>query len=182
MKPSNGKIARLPKDLRDRINTMIRDNIPYATIIETLGKSVRHINERNFTNWKSHGYLDWLKEQKELARMREAADLAIAATKSNQDLHVHEAGIHLAAKQMYEALADLGPQSIRDALAGDRDNYTRIANALARLGEGSLRYARYRAQVADSKAIIEKELQAAQQRGGLTPESVAKMQRALNLM
>lgn len=182
MKPSNGKIARLPNALRDQICAMIRDSVPYKTILETLGKPVRHITERNLTNWKSNGYQQWLRENERTHYLQTAADLAIAAAKSNEDLHVHEAGIHLAAKQMFEALTELGPQSIRDALAGDQDNYTRIANALARLGEGSLRYARYRAQVADSKAIIEKELQAAQQTGGLSPESAAKMQRALNMM
>jgi methyltransferase-like protein len=182
MKPSNGKIARLPASLRDQICTMIRDNVPYATIIETLGKPVHHINEDNFTNWKNNGYKQWLKQQEEIDLMQKASNLAIAAATSNKAMVVHQASLHLVATQLKEALTDLNTESIREALRGDPENFTRIVNAIARLSEGGLRFERYHAEVARNKAIIERELNAAKEGGGLTPQSIARMQRALNMM
>jgi hypothetical protein len=32
-----GKVARLPESIRDQINTMIQDGVPYLQIIERLG-------------------------------------------------------------------------------------------------------------------------------------------------
>jgi len=182
MKPSNGKIARLPNALRDRICTMIRDCVPYITIIETLGKPVRHITERNFTNWKNHGYKSWLEEQEAMDRLRKATNLALAASKSNETMVVHQATIHLVATQLQEALAKLNTQSIHDSLENDPGNFAKLVNAIARLSEGGLRFERYHAEVARNKAIIEEELNAAKRTGGLTPQSIAKMQRALNMM
>jgi hypothetical protein len=180
MKPSNGKIARLPNALRDRINTMIRDCVPYKTIIKTLGKPVRHINERNFTNWKKHGHKHWLKEQEQIDLMHKASNLALAAATSNKAMVVHQASLHLVATQLKEALTDLNTESIREALQGDPENFTRIVNALARLSEGGLRFERYHAELADKKAELAKYI-AAGKKNGFTPDVIAKMEHALNM-
>jgi hypothetical protein len=180
MKPSNGKIARLPVQLRDRINTMIRDCVPYKTIIKTLGRRVRHINERNFTNWKNNGHKHWLKEQEQIDLMQKASNLAFAAATSNKAMVVHQASLHLVATQLKEALTDLNTQSIREALQGDPENFTRIVNALARLSEGGLRFERYHAELADKKAELAKHI-AAGKKNGFTPEVIAKMEHALNM-
>ena len=54
----NGKVARLPKPIRDKLSTMILDGVPYSQIIRSLGKDTAHLNEQNLSNWKSGGYLD----------------------------------------------------------------------------------------------------------------------------
>lgn len=181
MKPSNGKISRLPRALRDQINSMIRDSVPYNTIIQTLGEPVRHINEDNFTNWKQNGYQAWLREQERIEHLQKISSLASEAAKSNEPTAVHQATLDLIGAQIFEALADFDIKSLSDALNGDAQNYPRLVNALARLSQGSLRYEHYRALVAKQKAIIAKELDAAEE-GGLTPDAIAKMHHALNLM
>lgn len=180
-KPSNGKIARLPNDLRDQICTMIRDCVPYKTIIETLGKPVRHIKERNFTNWKKHGYQAWLKQQEESDRARMATNLALAAAKSNESMVVHQATIHLVATQLQEALAKLNTKSIRECLEDDPGNFAKLVNAIARLSEGGLRFERYHAEVDERKARIRAQLEDAQ-RGGLTKEHLANIEKDLMLL
>lgn len=180
MKPSNGKIARLPNALRDRINTMIRDCVPYKTIIETLGKSVRHINERNFTNWKKHGHKHWLKEQEQIDLMHKASNLAIAASKSNETMVVHQASIHLVATQLKDALTQFSTKSILEALESAPENYPKLINAIARLSEGGLRFERYHAELADKKDELAKHI-AAGKKNGFTPEVIAKMEHALNM-
>jgi hypothetical protein len=180
MKPSNGKIARLPNALRDRICTMIRDCVPYKTIIETLGKPVRHITERNFTNWKNHGYKYWLEQQEETDRVHKATNLALAAATSNKTMVVHQSTIHLVATQLQEALAKLNTQSIHDSLESDPGNFAKLVNAIARLSEGGLRFERYHAELADKKAELAKHI-AAGKKNGFTPEVIAKMEHTLNM-
>jgi hypothetical protein len=180
MKPSNGKIARLPNALRDRICTMIRDCVPYNTIIETLGKPVRHINERNFTNWKKHGYKQWLQQQEQIDLMHKASNLAFAAAKSNETMVVHQASLHLVATQLQEAFTKLDTKSIRKALKGDPGNFAKLVNAIARLSEGGLRFERYHAELADKKDELAKHI-AAGKKNGFTPDVIAKMEHALNM-
>jgi len=180
MKPSTGKIARLPNELRERISTMIRDCVPYKTIIETLGKPVRHITARNLTSWKNHGYKQWLENQEQIDLMHKATNLAIAAATSNETMVVHQASLHLVAKQLKEALTDFNTESIRKALEGDPENFAKLVNAIARLSEGGLRFERYHAELADKKAELIKHIEAGK-KNGFTPDVIAKMEHALHM-
>lgn len=71
----NGKIARLPKRIRDRLNQQILDGVPGKDLVQWLNSLdeveetlVRHFNatrvtEQNLSEWKQGGYQDWLKHQ-----------------------------------------------------------------------------------------------------------------------
>src|SRR5436190_18635484 len=58
-----GKVARLPFALRQQINGMLDDGLPYKTIIVKLGETGRHLSEDNIGNWRRGGYQDYLKTQ-----------------------------------------------------------------------------------------------------------------------
>src|SRR5712675_2111573 len=76
----NGKVARLPKALRDKINLMLQDGATYPAIINTLGEAGKDLNVMNLSRWKDNGYKDWLLEQSWLnqtrARQEPASDLS----------------------------------------------------------------------------------------------------------
>src|SRR4051812_49317843 len=56
-----GKIARLPFEVREMVNNMIRGGMRYIDIVVGLKQhGYTHINENNISFWKSGGYLDWL--------------------------------------------------------------------------------------------------------------------------
>src|SRR5436189_4825362 len=57
----NGKVARLPSALREQINHMLDDGVPYKTIIQKLGEAGKHLNKDSISNWRSGGYQDYLK-------------------------------------------------------------------------------------------------------------------------
>src|SRR6266446_1219578 len=71
----NGKIARLPHNLRDQINRRLRDNEPGKMILSWLNsmpevKTIltvqfdsRPINKQNLSEWRLGGFLDWLTRQ-----------------------------------------------------------------------------------------------------------------------
>ena len=58
----NGKVARLPKPLRDRINLLIRDGLSYRAILKKLGDDAQDLTLNNLSEWKRGGYVDWLEE------------------------------------------------------------------------------------------------------------------------
>ena len=65
----NGKIAALPKAVRDRINLMMLDGLTYLEIIAELGDVGKGLNEDNLGNWKSGGYTQWLKSNEQRQTM-----------------------------------------------------------------------------------------------------------------
>jgi len=81
----NGKIARLPRELRDQLNRRLDNGEPGVRLAEWLNglpeaqqvlKSYfrgRPISEQNLSEWKAGGYLDWLARQEALSQARELA-------------------------------------------------------------------------------------------------------------
>jgi len=67
----NGKIARLPKALRDELNRRLRDGVPGWSLVAWLNSlpEVRTvlaaqfggspIGEQNLSQWRKRGYRDW---------------------------------------------------------------------------------------------------------------------------
>jgi hypothetical protein len=93
-----GKIARLPRQIREIVNKALRDGAPGQALVKWLNslpeaQSVlaaefdeRPINEQNLSDWKKGGYEDWLRHQERRAFVRslaeEAGDLEEAAGKT----------------------------------------------------------------------------------------------------
>ena len=59
----NGKVARLPFALRDQINRMIDDGVPYQTIIKNLGDAGKHLSEQNLSMWRKGGFQESARNQ-----------------------------------------------------------------------------------------------------------------------
>ena len=80
-----GKIARLPRDIREQLNRKLQDGEPGVRLVEwlnglpqvrqTLGEGFggREISEQNLSEWKAGGYADWLARQETLSCARELA-------------------------------------------------------------------------------------------------------------
>lgn len=97
----NGKIARLPRDLRNQLNRRLQDGEPGNQLVvwlnglpevrQSLAEDFggREISEQNLSEWKQGGYQDWLARQETLACARdlagEAAELSEAAEGSVAD-------------------------------------------------------------------------------------------------
>jgi len=88
MNTHTGKIARLPRAVRDQLNARLRDGEPGQRLLEWLNAlpevqalvptefAGHHIRELNLTEWKEGGYRDWQLRQEELDMVRNlAADI-----------------------------------------------------------------------------------------------------------
>ena len=101
-----GKIANLPRELRDQLNRRLDDGEPGVRLVEWLNQlpevqailarnfEGRKINEQNLTEWKAGGYRDWQARQEMLAQASEmAADAAELTRAANGKLTDHLAAI-----------------------------------------------------------------------------------------
>jgi len=78
-----GKIARLPREIREKLNRRLENGVPGVEVVAWLNAlpKVRKvltlffdgnpINEQNLSDWKQGGYLDWQKQQDSLELARE---------------------------------------------------------------------------------------------------------------
>ncbi len=86
MKTRNGKIARLPKDMREEINRRLQNGEPAETILRRLNKQEdcrdtveiffdgRPVSPQNLSEWRQGGYEDWLRKEERLARIRDLTE------------------------------------------------------------------------------------------------------------
>jgi Protein of unknown function (DUF3486) len=135
--PRNGKIAKLPRELRDLLNQMLADGATSALIIEKFAERGISLNHQNISNWKHGGFLDWVLEQECLAEMKLQREYASDLLDSGDETKFLQAVIQLAVTQILQALK-------RGKLNEDPLNYTRLLNSLARLAHEALVMRKYR--------------------------------------
>jgi hypothetical protein len=107
--------------------------------------------------------------------------LALKALRTGDNDLVHQARLHAAAAQVIEVIDALNLKALVRRVGASPAEYARLLVTLARLSEGGLKHERYRAEVADHKAQIQKELDRARKEPGLSPETIEKIERELNL-
>ena len=97
-----GKIARLPREIRDQLNQRLNDGQPGRRLVTWLNSlpevqqvlaadfDGRPLNEQNLSDWKAGGYLDWQARLETLAQSRElAADSRELAAATDGKLNDH---------------------------------------------------------------------------------------------
>src|SRR6266849_1018277 len=78
--PRNGKVARLPEPVREQINQILDDGMPYRAILDKLresGAAPYPISEMNLSNWYRGGYREWRIEQQDRELLARAAVPAV---------------------------------------------------------------------------------------------------------
>jgi hypothetical protein len=175
-----GTIARLPKEIRWRINALMDDGISYPEIIDSLGEQGKDVSEDMLSRWKKTGYLDHCREQRLLdqcaARRIRASGLL---TKAGQ-ITGFQATQQIATTQICEAVVDIGADILREALLENPLNYFRMLNAFSRLTTGGLKCERHLADEDLRKAAVSSRSRRGKK--GISPASVREMEEKLNLM
>ncbi|MCX6907170.1 MAG: hypothetical protein NTY01_03905, partial [Verrucomicrobia bacterium] len=89
MKTRIGKIARLPRAIRDQLNQRLHDGEPGQKLLEWLNAlpevqavlaaefEGRPINAQNFSDWKAGGFRDWVDRQEALELAERLAEDAV---------------------------------------------------------------------------------------------------------
>jgi len=136
----HGRIARLPKNIRDQLCQMILDGVPYKYIPAGLGEHGKGLDQQLISKWKKRGGYDaWLRDQQRLDDCRSRIELLRDASTQDPGTDTYQASPKIAIALLSEALLELGPDGIRKSLAEDPRNTFRLLNSLARLISGGLR-------------------------------------------
>jgi len=157
-----GKVARLPKKIRDEVNLMILDGVPFAEIIRAIGPHGEGITEANIGNWKAGSYRQWLNDHERNEALRSTHEAALDLLDQKAGANVQDAGRAVAGAQLYELLISFNPTDFAAALADKPELYLRIINSLSRLSEGEATCSHRRAL----QSLIETKLQPAQPTDG----------------
>jgi hypothetical protein len=150
----NGNVARLNKEVRDRINVMIEDGVSYPEIIERLGEDGKGISVSNLSRWKEGGYADWLTERAFVERLRARQEASRELVKDFDATEVNHAALQLGTLHIFEALRELGPGSLNEKLGGDCAAFARLVNALARASRETMQLQKYREACAKARVAL----------------------------
>jgi hypothetical protein len=123
-----GKVARLPKAVREKLNIRLEDNEPAKEILEWLNslpqtqkvlKSLFNgapINKQNLSDWKNGGFRDWQAQQEALSAMQQMADEAEELQSSSTELLSDKVSTWLLARyfiKLKQALAAGGADELK---------------------------------------------------------------------
>jgi len=138
------KIARLPHEIRQLLNIMLRDGAPYDRIAHSLSDRGHKISVNNLSRWHSTGYNDWLQEQAWLEEMRLRLDFAGEVAHEKNAKLLDAASLRIAITRMYTFLLSFDPRVLTAQVASHPGAYSRILNSLCHLTQASINCERNR--------------------------------------
>jgi hypothetical protein len=174
-----GKIARLPKAVRDRLNEMLLDGVTYAEAIQALGEDGKDLTEDNISNWRKGGYQDWLEEQKDRDDLHLQEEYTLQLVKENDNTTLNEAAIKMATGHIRKTLRKFGEATLQTSLEENSGNYIRLLNVLARLTTSAIACRRDRLKDDERNASTTPGQTDAS--NAITPETLAKIEEALRI-
>jgi hypothetical protein len=143
----NGKVARLPFELRQQVNRMLEDGIPYKLIIEKLGPSGKHLNEDNIGNWRLGGFQDHLEDQaiNDRARIQVEAAADVIRDSGHVDLaKLQTVCREIALTQFIQALLEHGENLASESLRKNPAKLITLMNACCNVGKSTLAFEKRR--------------------------------------
>jgi hypothetical protein len=178
----NGKVARLPKAVRDQLNTMLLDGVSYPEIISSLGPAGDGLTEMNLSNWKNGGYVDWLRENQLTNAIQAKHELAQSIVeRSGGDHKAGQAVLNVIALNLCEFLVETDPAAHRESLLSDADKFTRFVNAMVRLAEGGIKCQLHKFHEEDRAAEIARQKNPPEKRG-ISDEALRLAEQKLKLL
>jgi len=169
-KSRQGKIARLPWNIREELNRRMLDNQPLRKICEWvngLPETIAQCAERklapvtwfNLSSWRQGGYQDWLGRTERTQHVRELARWSLKLARAN-DGHLSEGAAAILAGQILSVLESLA--KLQDKIidgVGDIDiaewqSIAKMMNELGRTVSGLRRGDQERVKIGLNKKVI----------------------------
>src|SRR5437899_960302 len=105
----HGKVARLPNQIRNLVNTMLNDGASYSAVVRRLAELGHHgFTVFNICRWRKGGYEDWLAAQEKFDLEKLRAESTAETLKEFKDPSTfQDASERLAALNIFRALREL---------------------------------------------------------------------------
>ena len=132
------KVAQLPKPLRQLVNSMLDDGLPYSRITEKLKQSTDPplpfpISKMTISRWYDTGYQAYLDRQDHLAELRANREAALELVEGGDTTTLPEATLQIVTSQIFQLLTDFSSASLKKKLAEDPLKYIRLVNSFAHI-------------------------------------------------
>src|SRR5437867_3615334 len=128
-----GFVARLPRGGREKVNRMMDDGRFYDEIIKMVKKETGVVLKgKNLGKWKHGGHQDWLEERRRLEQMDKTREFALEVVKNSQGKVIAEAGLDVAAAQLYELLMNFDLQRLKKKLTERPEAYPKLVGILTK--------------------------------------------------
>jgi len=168
-----GHVARLPYEIREQLNALIRDGATAAELNAFLEQNGhKKLNDQNWTNWRQGGYQDWLKEQAYLDTVRQKHETIRreleAGGLSVLDKAIFEVATSLADSDIDPTKAAAAIATLKTAVTGDKR--VQIYERRAALAEQALNLEREKFAAAQARAAQADKAEGVVKDGALTPE------------
>jgi hypothetical protein len=174
-----GKIAQLPRALRDQVCVGLLNGEKYQDIIDKLGDHGKGLNKVNLHAWYTGGYQDWLKEQQLLEECRTRHELTLQFARENRGIEGIQAAHNVTVELLCRAVAEYGPEALKEAFQKNPLNVLRAFTALSRLSAGGLKFHKHQSE--EERAARQAQNQTDGKKG-ISPEVLKQMIQQLNLM
>ena len=129
-----GKVARLPNEIRNLVNVMLNDGASYPTVVRRLTE-LGHpgFTTHNISRWRKGGYEDWLAAQEKFDLEKLRAESTAEALKEFKDPSAfQDASERLAALNTFRALRELDSRSAEELLNDPSGTFFRLASIINR--------------------------------------------------
>jgi hypothetical protein len=135
-----GKIARLPHNLREQVNRRLLDGLTYAEILTWLNQEPAAIeiwntafegspaNPQNMSEWRQGGYIEWLNRRQKTENLKTLAAFSVDLAKAGGN--VADGAAAIAAGHLLETLENIASDEDADLSA--------LTQAVATLRRGDL--------------------------------------------
>src|SRR3954465_4788726 len=150
-----GKIAQLPKAVRERINQLLDDGRDYPAILKELGPHAQGISHQNLTNWRQGGYQDHLDHQRELECIRTQIEAAADLIHDRPGITMPEllkACDTVAVTQMFHVIMHHGEEVLIRGLQQHPIKYLNLLNTICNMNDSQIRAQMLRIKLEDRAA------------------------------
>jgi len=156
-----GKVAQLPKELREEVNRLIHAGTARPAVLAFLAERGHpEIDDVNLTNWiqgdgkGNSGYNDWLHDRELLAAMQSRLEFAREVARLGDGLALLEATRILATGHLNDVLARVDMDGIKKLLRASPPAYFSLVTVLRRLSREALEQERFRQLVKDKMPAL----------------------------
>lgn len=176
---AKGKIGRLPVNVRNRINEMMRDGRPYEEIISFAAEHGEpNLKPQNVTAWKEYGYQEWLRRQERIEESRHRVEFAqefVAKAKEAGDESLATAGdaaSMLAVDSILDVLEDFNPENLKALLAEKPGKFVDLVMALQQVRGKDQSAVKLRMELKKARDAMRAAAQVADEKGAATAEDL----------
>jgi len=155
-KRSTSKISQLPAAVRERLNQLLHDGLPYLQVIEQLGQDGTGLNQMDISRWLHSGHNLWVQQQTWLGHVSNSFEAARNMVRDNKAATIHEANLHLAATQMHNAMLGCDLATLPQAVKDDPEKLFKVLHAIPVYAHQALNFQKYSEACAQARAEIQK--------------------------